>query len=149
MKYMILILSAALVFSTSTYAQDNAKGAKMQFESEEVDYGDIQQDSEPLRVFSFKNTGTEPLVITSAKGSCGCTVPNYPKEPIMPGATSEIEVRYDTHRIGSFTKTITLTTNAVNSTTDKPAGTFVLRIKGKVDMPADNTTPAGGTIIPN
>ncbi len=103
----------------------NPNGPKMVFESLEVDYGTIEQHSEPLRVFNFTNEGKEPLIIKHAKGSCGCTVPSYPKEPIMPGESAVIEVRYDTKRIGRFTKTVTLTTN---EDTDKK----VLRIKGEV-----------------
>jgi hypothetical protein len=98
-----------------------------------MDYGSIDQHSEPLRKFTFTNNGNEPLVISAAKGSCGCTVPSYPKEPVLPGASAEIEVRYDTKRVGNFSKTVTLNTNAVNSSEAKPAGTFVLTIKGKVN----------------
>ena len=105
---------------------EEVSGPQMTFESTEVDYGLILEDSDPFRYFKFSNTGNEPLVIKHAKGSCGCTVPTYPKEPILPGETAEIKVRYATNRIGPFTKTITLTTNeAVDSK--------VLRIKGKVE----------------
>jgi hypothetical protein len=113
----------------------------MEFESTIVDYGSIAQNSEPLRVFTFSNTGAAPLVISSAKGSCGCTVPSYPKEPILPGQEAEIEVRYDTKRIGAFTKTITLVTNAVNSSPEQPSGTFMLQIKGKVNTPGPGQNP--------
>jgi len=75
-------------------------GPFMEFEGQVVDYGTINQHAEPLRILKFTNKGDEPLVITNAKGSCGCTVPTWPKEPIMPGETSEIEVRYATNRIG-------------------------------------------------
>jgi Protein of unknown function (DUF1573) len=111
-----------------------AAGAVATFEKTEIDYGKIKQGSEPLRVFAFKNTGSEPLTISNAQGSCGCTVPTYPKEPIMPGQTSKIEVRYDTQRLGGFTKTVTLTTNEANPTR-------VLTIKGEVETPAP-ATPA-------
>jgi len=95
--------------TTPTYAP--GEGPIMRLDTTVVDYGTIQQNSEPLRVLDFTNTGTEPLVISNARGSCGCTVPTWPKEPIMPGETSTIEVRYATNRIGPFTKKITLTTN--------------------------------------
>ena len=111
--------------NTMAPAQKEAEGPQMTFESSEVDYGTIGQHSEPYRYFKFTNSGTEPLVIKHAKGSCGCTVPTYPKEPILPGEAAEIKVRYATDRIGPFTKTITLTTNEVSETK-------VLRIKGKV-----------------
>jgi hypothetical protein len=102
-----------------------AKGPKMVFEEETVDYGTIDQGSDPYRMFTFVNEGTEPLVISNARGSCGCTVPTFPKEPIMPGQTAEIKVRYDTNRVGPFTKRVTLTTN-------EGENTRVLTIKGVV-----------------
>ena len=92
-------------------AETEQDGPVMAFETETVDHGVIEQGSEPFRVFKFTNTGNAPLIITNAKGSCGCTVPTYPKEPIGPGESSEIKVRYDTNRLGKFTKRVTLTTN--------------------------------------
>ncbi|MCP4120532.1 MAG: DUF1573 domain-containing protein [Bacteroidetes bacterium] len=152
MKHLFLFIAAAFIMSGSLSAQEleevvKTDGPKMEFESSQVTYGSIDQHSDPLRKFNFTNTGTEPLVITAAKGSCGCTVPSYPKEPILPGATGEIEVRYDTKRIGAFTKSITLTTNAVNNSEAKPAGTFLLTIKGivKAKEAAPGSSP---TIIP-
>jgi hypothetical protein len=85
--------------------------AKMNFETMMVEYGTIQQKSEPLRTVKFTNTGTDPLIIKSAQGSCGCTVPVWPKDPILPGQSSVIEVRYDTNRVGKINKSITITTN--------------------------------------
>ena len=101
------------------------EGPIMTFQSVEIDYGTIEQHADPLRVFHFSNTGTEPLVIKHAKGSRGCTVPSYPKEPILPGEAAVIEVRYDTKRLGKFTKTVTLTTN-------EEVEKHILRIKGEV-----------------
>ena len=98
------------------------------FVSDEIDYGKIEQNADGVRVFKFTNTGDAPIVITDAKGSCGCTVPTYPKNVILPGETGEINVKYATDRIGAFTKTVTLTSNA--SETSK-----VLRIKGEVLSP--------------
>ncbi len=106
-------------------AVESKDGPKMKFESTVVDYGTIEQNADPYRSFAFTNEGNAPLVITSAKGSCGCTVPEYPKEPIMPGEDAEIKVRYDTKRIGKFTKSVTLTTNESDAK-------IVLRIKGDV-----------------
>jgi len=99
------------------------------FESKVVDYGVIEHNSDGARKFVFTNNGTEPLIIKNAKGSCGCTVPTWPREPIAPGATAEIGVKYATNRVGKFTKTITLTTNA----SKKPV---ILTIKGEVNPPA-------------
>lgn len=74
----------------------------------------------------FTNTGNAPLVISSATGSCGCTVPTYPKEPIMPGQKGVIKVHYDTNRLGAFNKTVTIVSNA-------PSGSDILRITGTVE----------------
>ena len=102
--------------------------ATIDFESKVIDYGVIENKSDGARKFIFKNNGTEPLVIKNAKGSCGCTVPTWPREPIAPGASGEIGVNYDTKRIGKFTKTITLTTNAGKAP-------VILTIKGEVNPP--------------
>lgn len=91
--------------------QINENGPIMSFESMNVDYGTIEQHGDPLRVLKFTNTGKEPLVIKNCKGSCGCTVPTWPKEPIMPGESGEIEIRYATNRLGKINKTVRITTN--------------------------------------
>lgn len=132
---------ALLMFAVSAFAQteettkkaeaqqeqqETVEGPMLKFEATTVDYGEIEQNSDPYRVFKFTNVGSEPVVIKNAKGSCGCTVPDAPKEPILPGETGEIKVRYDTKRVGPFTKTVTLTTNESN-----PMRTLV--IKGKVN----------------
>lgn len=101
------------------------EGAGLVFESETIDYGTIPHNSDGKRDFVFVNNGNKPLLISSAQGSCGCTVPTYPKEPIMPGAKGVISVKYATDRVGAFTKTVTLTTNAAEPTK-------VLTIKGNV-----------------
>jgi len=121
MKNILFTLTLLAAFATTGFSQSpfkdvapppvNENGPVMDLESTVVDYGTIAQNSEPLRTVAFTNTGREPLVISNARGSCGCTVPTWPKEPIMPGETSEIEVRYATNRVGPFTKKITLTTN--------------------------------------
>jgi Protein of unknown function (DUF1573) len=114
--------------AVTAVAAEKAKvgGPVMTFEQTEVDYGTITQGADPLRRFKFKNTGTEPLIIKNARGSCGCTVPSFKKEPIAPGETSEIEVRYDTQRIGGFQKSVTIETNEGDQSR-------VLMIKGVVN----------------
>lgn len=111
------------LLSLGIYAQDAT--AKIEFKSETIDYGEIAKDSDGIRVFEFTNTGTVPLVISDVKSSCGCTIPKKPEEPIMPGKTGEIQVKYDTRRVGPIRKAITVTSNA-----DTP--TKVLKIKGTV-----------------
>ena len=133
MKNTIIALVALFATSTFAFAQDEtASGAAFKFDTETLDYGTIENASDGNREFKFTNVGTEPLIISNAKGSCGCTTPEWPKEPIAPGASASIKVHYDTKRTGNFTKTVTLTSNAVESTK-------VLTIKGNVNAPA---TPA-------
>lgn len=106
-------------------ADTKVEGSFMYFEQNKVDFGTIEQDSDPYRVINFTNTGTEPLLITNAKGSCGCTVPTYPKEAIAPGETGEIKIRYATNRVGAINKTVTITTNSSQ-------GPIKLSVVGKV-----------------
>ncbi len=134
-KLLTLVTVIALAF---TVASAQKKGAVAQFAKTEWDYGKIEKGSDPLRKFTFKNVGDEPLIISNAQGSCGCTVPVWPKEPIMPGQSATIDVRYDTQRVGPFSKSVTLTTNEANPTR-------VLSIKGDVNAaPAETLgVPAG------
>lgn len=82
------------------------------------DFGGIEQNSKHTKIFKFTNTGTEPLIIENASGSCGCTVPTFPKEPIAPGKTGEIEVVYSPGtQQGAQTKTVTITANTEPITT--------------------------------
>lgn len=111
---------------------DNPNAAEMTFEKEVHDYGTIKQGADGNCEFKFKNTGKEPLIISNAKGSCGCTVPTYPKEPIMKGQTGSIKVHYDTKRVGAFTKTVTIESNGKTPTK-------VLTIKGLVEASEEST----------
>merc|ERR1711977_541829 len=99
--------------------------AKIEFKSETIDYGEIERGSDGIRVFEFTNTGNVPLVISNVRSSCGCTIPKKPEEPILPGKTGQIQVKYDTNRVGPIRKAITVISNA-----DTP--TKVLKIKGEV-----------------
>ena len=122
MKQLITILFVGLL-SFSVNAQD--KVAKIEFESDTIDYGTIEKGADGVRVFKFKNTGDAPLIISKVKSSCGCTVPSWSKEPILPGENGTINVKYDTNRVMPIRKTITVTSNA-----DTP--TVALKIKGLV-----------------
>ena len=165
MKKLILSLSLVLAFSLvsaqtkfskkeitkqqKTEIKSNAKvdasiqeeksNSTIDFVSKVVDYGIIEHNADGARKFVFTNNGTEDLLIKNAKGSCGCTVPTWPREAIAPGTTAEIGVKYATNRVGKFTKTITLTTNA----SKKPV---ILTIKGEVNpAPKEETAPVRRT----
>lgn len=89
------------------------------------DYGTIDKNSDGLTYFVFTNTGKEPLIIEKASSSCGCTVPNPPQYPILPGQKDSISVKYATSRVGPINKTVTIMSNAQNSN-------ILMRIKGAV-----------------
>ena len=107
----LFLLICMFAVTGLTFAQEE-NGPEITFEEETIDYGTLDKGADGKRQFVFTNTGNEPLIISNCKGSCGCTVPSCPKEPIMPGETGEIEVKYDTQRVGSFTKAVTVTSNA-------------------------------------
>jgi hypothetical protein len=110
----------------TTVALPKVEGAGMVFASETIDYGTIAHNADGKREFVFTNNGNKPLIITNAVGSCGCTVPTFPKEPIAPGAKAVIGVKYATDRVGVFTKTVTITSNAEGNPSK------LLTIKGTV-----------------
>jgi len=126
-----LIVAAALCMTSLLCAQESANTNKgiLTFETETVDYGTINQNENGNRSFTFKNTGTSPVVISKVKGSCGCTVATKPNHAILPNETAVIGVKYDTKRIGAFSKTITITSNAVQNSR-------MLRIKGVIKKPS-------------
>jgi hypothetical protein len=113
-----LVFAVLMFVGLASFAQDGGLnlavegGAQIEFVEETVDYGTILQGADGNREFVFKNTGKEPLIISSCKGSCGCTVPKCPSEPVLPGETAKIKVKYDTNRLGKFTKSVTVTSNA-------------------------------------
>ncbi len=121
MKKILLALSAALVMALGVHAQ-----AEIEFEKNVHDFGTMKQHGDATTEFKFTNTGSEPLIISNAKGSCGCTVPEWPREPIQPGESSVIRVKYDSKRIGPINKSVTITSNG----SEQPK---VIRIKGKID----------------
>lgn len=125
MKKLILSMGILFLGAVAVNAQVAVGHAEMTFQKEVHDYGDLKQGGNGDSEFKFTNTGTSDLIISDAKGSCGCTVPEWPKTPIKPGQTASIKVHYDSKRVGPINKTVTVTANI-------EGGTKVLRIKGNV-----------------
>lgn len=92
-------------------ATEQVEGPGIKFEKTVHDYGTIEQGANGDCEFVFENNGTEPLILSNVRSSCGCTVPSWPREPIMPGKKSSIKVHYDTNRVGGISKSITVSTN--------------------------------------
>ena len=122
MKNSILI-SITLLISFFIFSQE--KQSEIKFEATTIDYGEVEFESDGKRVFKFKNVGTAPLIFKRISSSCGCTIPKKPEKPIEPGNSGEIEVEYDTKRVGIFMKAISVVSNSKNSS-------IILRIKGEV-----------------
>jgi len=116
--------------TTDSKAAVNADGPVMKFDKEEYSFGTIKQGDKVEYAFEFVNTGKEPLIITEAHGSCGCTVPEWPKQPLKKGEKGTIKVTFNSAgKVGMQDKTITITSNA----SDSPK---ILHIKGNVEQPA-------------
>lgn len=113
-----------LLHSAPAFGSSNAE---IKFEKEAHDFGKVKQNQAAVYEFKFTNTGKEPLIISDAKGSCDCTIPDWPKQPIRPGETAVIKVKYDTKKVGPINKTVTITSNARN------ASTAELKILGLVE----------------
>ena len=111
----------------------------IQYENDKFDFGTVDEGEVVKHVFKFKNTGNEPLLITNAKGSCGCTVPTWPKEPVAPGAFGEIKVEFNSKgKPGRQSKKVTVTANTT------PTETFIEvmgEVKGKEQPAAKGGTP--------
>ncbi|MFM1744878.1 MAG: hypothetical protein RLZZ630_815 [Bacteroidota bacterium] len=149
MKKSILIAVCSVMLSASVNAQsdkaaapstapaDNKNAAEMVFKAEEYNYGTIKQGESVTHEFTFVNNGKDDLIITNAQGSCGCTVPQYPKEPVKTGESGTIKVTFNSAgKMGLQDKTVTITSNAKNSPR-------ILHIKGTVEAaPAQPTEPA-------
>ena len=126
----VLVMMAGVAMAQEKKVQEN--GPEISFEKLIHDYGDVPFNGNGECEFKFTNTGNEPLIVQKPKSSCGCTVPSWPKEPILPGESDVIKVTYRTSRAGIINKSVTVTSNA------KENSTVVLRIKGRVlDQPTE------------
>lgn len=121
MKKFLTLILAIVGFSLSSFAQ-----AQLSFEKEEFNFGTAKQGDVVAHEFKFTNTGNQALIITDARGSCGCTVPEWPKEPIKKGASAVIKVSFNSAgKMGIQDKTITITSNAAERVK-------ILHIKGNI-----------------
>ena len=125
--FLLIIFTTTNIIKAQEQITINYNAPIITFETELIDLGTFMQYDDPSSKceFIFTNTGKEPLIISKAKGSCGCTVPSWPKEPVMPGESGLIQVNYDEKRVGSFNKSITITSNAKNSPQ-------IVKVKGKI-----------------
>jgi hypothetical protein len=142
MKKSILLVACTLLMAFATQAQTadkaavNPNASEMTFDALEFNFGTIKQGDSVNHEFEFVNNGKEDLIITNATGSCGCTVPQYPKEAIKKGSKGSIKVTFNSAgKMGMQDKTVTITSNAKNSP-------VILHLKGTVEAPAPVANPA-------
>lgn len=127
MKKVALLLGLVLFAANIVKAQEEVtNGPEISFEKLVHDYGDVPLNGDGTCEFRFTNTGNEPLLLERPRSSCGCTVPTWPKEPVLPGDSQVIKVTYRTNHAGVINKTVTVTSNAIKN------HNVVLRIKGRV-----------------
>lgn len=129
MKKITLLIVAGIFALQYTNAQLNVENPEakesIEWKNKIVDMGEIPQGIPATAIFEFTNTGEKPVLITNVKPSCGCTNPQYPKEPIQPGKTAQISAVYNAAAMGSFNKSVTVTLNIAD-------GTHILHLQGKV-----------------
>lgn len=127
MKNISLILTAICFISTTAFVNAQTKEAKITFSEESFDFGNIAEEKGPVtKEFTFTNTGAAPVIVQNVKASCGCTTPDWTKDPVLPGKKGVVKATYNPqNRPGQFNKTITVTSNAENNT-------VILTIKGVV-----------------
>lgn len=132
------ILTVCFLIAGTTLVSNaqKAMGPEFSVENSTVDFGQVDNTKDTgFRILKFKNTGSAPLMITNAVGSCGCTIPEWPKEPIKAGATAEIKIKYDITRIGAISKTVTITTNeeeGKDANGNPIYKTHIVQVKGDV-----------------
>jgi len=133
-----ILTFAFLLVASFSFAQAINNGPSMSLNKDVHDYGTIKKNGNGTATFTITNNATAPLIIENAKGSCGCTVPDWPRKPIAPGQSEEMIVKYDTKRVGPINKSVTIYSN------DPENATKVVRIKGTVEDDGSNvqTFPA-------
>jgi hypothetical protein len=119
MKKLLFTLGVSIIMGYTAFAQDatpkpadNPNAPVITFEKTTHDYGTVTKGGDGTCEFKFKNNGIEPLILSNVTSSCGCTVPEWPREPILKGKSAAIKVKYDTNRVGPINKTITVLSNA-------------------------------------
>jgi hypothetical protein len=154
MKNLVTLLFVALSSVGLISAQEtatappvsNPNAPEIKFEKEVHDFGTLKQGADCVYEFKFTNVGKEPLIIQNATASCGCTIPTYSKEPILPGKSGSIKVKYDGNRVGGINKDITITSNAITSSKVVKITGNILAVPKEEAFPG--TSSSGVTVGP-
>lgn len=139
MKRLTSIIAAIVCTATLAMAQPSVTAAtpnpnapEIKFKTEFHDFGSVKYNSVTSFDYEFTNTGKEPLILSDVKPQCGCTIPEWPKEPIAPGKSAKIKVSFDTKRVGSHQKTVTVMSNAKTNN---------VLLSFKINVLPDDSTP--------
>ncbi len=142
----ILMTFAAFAQNAAPQAPVNPNAPVITFEKTTHDYGTLTKGGDGTCEFKFKNTGVEPLILSNVTSSCGCTVPEWPREPIMKGKSASIKVKYDSNRIGQINKTITVMSNAKESSVQLRIIGNVVEATNGAQMPQNNLNPGSAPV---
>jgi hypothetical protein len=145
MKKVLVTLGISMMMAFTAFAQDpapqpadNPNAPVITFEKTTHDYGTVTKGGDGTCEFKFKNTGVEPLILSNVSSSCGCTVPEWPREPILRGKSSSIRVKYATERVGPINKTITVMSNAKVPSVQLRIIGNVVEVSSGAQMPQNN-----------
>lgn len=144
MKKVLFTIGVSLMMTftvvaqnTTTQPADNPNAPVITFEKTTHDYGTVTKGGDGTCEFKFKNTGVEPLILSNVTSSCGCTVPEWPREPILKGKSASIKVKYDTNRVGPINKTVTVMSNSKGAAVQLKITGSVVEATG-AQMPQNN-----------
>lgn len=134
-QWMVVVAGLVVVVGHAVAQSPSESGAELQWTKQVIQLGTLQQGADASGVFVFKNTGNQPLIITSIASSCACLTAQWDKAPVLPGQHGRIKLTYDSQRLGPINKGVTVHSNATNMSRS------TLVVKGNIDPPAQ-TAPA-------
>ena len=153
MKKILLTLAIAALAGFTASAQgaatqtaENQNAPVITFEKTTHDYGTVNKGGDGSCEFKFKNTGIEPLILSNVTTSCGCTVPEWPREPLLKGKSSSIKVKYDTNRVGQINKYITVLSNAKTGPVQLHIVGNVVEAPAGAQMPQNQLSPGAAPV---
>ncbi|MEI8045892.1 MAG: DUF1573 domain-containing protein [Bacteroidota bacterium] len=153
MKKVLVTLGVSILMSFAAFAQDavtqpvdNPNAPVITFEKTTHDYGTVTKGGDGTCEFKFKNNGVEPLILANVASSCGCTVPEWPREPILKGKSASVKVKYDTNRVGGINKTITVMSNAKTPSIQLKIIGNVVEATNGAQMPQNDVNPGAAPV---
>ncbi len=141
MKNIVLTMMIILMVGCVSAQDNKSSGPEISFDKLLHDFGNVIQGGKAEYEFRFTNTGKQPLIISDVRSSCGCTVPEWPRNPVLPGASAVVKVKYNSNIVGTINKQVTIISNALNSPTNLKIAGMVEKIPSEI-MPFQQETAA-------